>query len=256
MKVNSLSLNRFEHKKPAVNPTFKGQIDNGRFELKNNVSRNTVSFKGGLHSRAYNALTEGLAKGLGKFADTKFVKSSVDFFNGESKNKIARSIGKALNIKEKWFQHAIAAESIYLTSAYMYNTHKSKAIPDDQKRPMMVNQVLVTTLCTALGYTVDNKISKVFNKAKSIFTATNVIKIAEGMKDQVSTAVKNAKSKGAIDAAIKLPLKHANGIANGISKLKSVLVFGFIYRYFSPVFITPIANRVSEMIDKKKGASK
>ena len=135
----------------------------------------------------------------------------------------------------------------------MYNTKKSTAIPEEQKRPMMVNQALVTTLCTALGYTIDSKISKVFNKAKHIFTIANVTEIADKMKDQVAVAKAAAKTPGDISAAIKMPLKHASGIANGISKLKSVLVFGFIYRYLAPVFITPIANRVSEYLDKRSG---
>ncbi|MBQ7450089.1 hypothetical protein IJS77_01630 [bacterium] len=243
MQINKLSVNRFEYNK-TNNP-----INNARNTFMQRP-QNNVAFKG-VASRAYNGLTEVLAKGLGKLANTKFTKNTVKFFNGESEGKIARSIGKFINIKEKWFQHAIAAESVYLTSFYMYNTHKSKAIPDEQKRPMMVNQALVTTLCTALGYTIDSKITKMFNKAKHIFTIANVTNIADKMKPSVKAATDAAKNnKGAIDAAIKIPLKHSNAIANGISKLKSVLVFGFIYRYLAPVFITPIANRVSEMFDK------
>ena len=242
MQVNNINLNRFE-RNSAIKPV-SNKI--GRFER---AGAYNVSFGG--PNKLYDKAIEGLAKGLGKLADTNFTKNTVKFLSGESENRVAKSIGKFINVKDKWFQHAIALESVYLTSFYMYNTKKSKAIPEDQKRPMMINQALVTTLCTALGYTIDSKISKVFNKAKHIFTVANVPKIAENMKGAVANAKALAKTEGAIDAAIKLPLKHANGIANGISKLKSVLVFGFIYRYFSPVFITPIANRVSELFDKK-----
>ena len=178
------------------------------------------------------------------------------FLSGESNNKALRWIGQKMNFKDKWFQHLIAAESIYLTSFYMYNTKKSKAIPEDQKRTMMTNQALVTTLCTALGYTLDSKINKVFNKVKHVLTATNVIKTVEAMQDKVANAKALAKDANAMENAIKMPLKHVNGVANGISKLKSVLVFGFIYRYFSPVFITPIANRVSEWFAKDKNEVK
>lgn len=211
-----------------------------------------VSFKGGLASKAYGKATDCLATALGKYADTSFVKKTVGFINGKNYNsKVLDKIGKVLNIKQKWFQHAVALESIYLTGCYMYNTKKSKNIPEKHKRPMMVNQALVSTLCTALAYTIDSKITKVFNKAKHIFTVANVTKIAEEMKDKVALAKQSAKTAGDISNAMKLPLKTASGMSNGISKLKSVLVFGFIYRYFSPVFITPIANRISEYIDKK-----
>ncbi len=245
MQVNNISLNSFDKRTPKKNMIISNSVRNSE------IGSSAVSFKGGLPAKTYNHITDGLAKVLGKFADTKFAKGAVAFINGESKSKILNRLGKVLDIKHKWFQHAIACEAIYLTSFYMYNTKKSKNIPENQKRPMMVNQALVSTLCTTLGYVVDSKISKAFNGMKEIFLVTNAIPIADKMKGQVSKAVKAAKSKGAIEAAKKMPLKQVNGIVSGISKLKSVLVFGFIYRYFSPVFITPIANRVSEYMDKK-----
>ncbi len=249
VQPNSLSLNRFENTKTVNQPIFKGNKNIFMSVLK----QNSVSFKGNIAASAYNSLTDVLAKGLGKFADTKFSERAVRFLSGESNNKALRWIGQKMNFKNKWFQHLIAAESIYLTGFYMYNTKKSKAIPEDQKRTMMTNQALVTTLCTALGYTLDSKINKVFNKVKQVYTATNVIKTVESMKDKVLNAKALAKDANALENAIISPLKKVNGVANGISKLKSVLVFGFIYRYFSPVFITPIANRVSEwLFDKKK----
>lgn len=243
MQVNSVTTNTIG--KQALNTPFQSSAVNFA------NTANKISFKGSLPSKAYEGVTEGLAIALGKFADTKFAKNAIDFINGNSKSKILRGLGKVLNIKQKWFQHAIALEAIFLTSLYMYNTNKSKNIPENQKRPMMVNQALVATLCTSLGYIVDSKISKAFKGMQDFFLLTNVKPIAEGMKGKVAEAVKAAKTPGAIDAAYKMPGKQLNGIASGISKLKSVLVFGFIYRYFSPVFITPIANRVSEYMDKK-----
>ena len=252
MQINSLQLNRFENRQTnnkVVSTSFGRSLN--RFE--HSTSHN-VAFRG--PNKLYEKAVEGLAKGLGKLVDTKFTEKTVKFLNGESENRFARAIGKAINVKQKWFQHAIAMESIYLTSFYMYNTKKSKAIPEDQKCPMMINQALVTTLCTALGYTIDSKISKFFNKVKHVYTASNLLNTVEKMGPQVAAAKQAAKTAGAVDAAIKIPLKHVNGIGNGISKLKSVLVFGFIYRYFAPVFITPIANRVSEFFEKKDSKNK
>ena len=249
VQMNSLSMNRFENTKTVSQPTFKGNENIFKSKPLNVVS-NKVSFKGGIPTKAYGYMTEGIATVLGKIADSKFSESAVKFLSGESENKFARWVGKTMNFKEKWFQHLIAAESIYLTSFYMYNTKKSKAIPEDQKRTMMINQGLVTTLCTALGYTLDSKINKVFDKVKNIYTTTNILKTVKEMKGQVANAKALAKDAVDLENAIKLPLKKVNGVANGISKLKSVLVFGFIYRYFSPVFITPIANRVSDWFVK------
>ena len=247
MQINKLSQNRFENIQTTKPQTFHNHANNTFMRR----PQNQVAFKG-IASRAYDGLTEVLGKGLGKLANTNFTKNTVNFLSGKSEGKVAGAISRFINVKEKWFQHAIALESVYLTSFYMYNTHKSKAIPEDQKRPMIINQALVTTLCTALGYTIAGKLSKVFNKAQHIFTIANVTKIADRMKPAVKEAVAKATSKGAIDAAIKAPLKEASATSNGISKLKGVLVFGFIYRYLSPVFLTPIANRVSELFENKE----
>lgn len=47
--------------------------------------------------------------------------------------------------------------------------------------------------------------------------------------------------------------KEADKILPGINKIKTLIIFGIIYRYLGPVVVTPIANKISsKFFDKKK----
>lgn len=52
--------------------------------------------------------------------------------------------------------------------------------------------------------------------------------------------------------------KEANKIIPGINKLKTLVVFGIIYRYLGPVVVTPLANKISSKFfdNKAKKAEK
>ncbi len=89
---------------------------------------------------------------------------------------------------------------------------------------------------------------------------------------EVQTSIKNAVSNNAGDVqkaaeAVKnatddvfnslAARAEANKILPGINKLKTIVIFGIIYRYLGPVVITPIANKISaKFFDKKKEEKK
>ncbi len=59
------------------------------------------------------------------------------------------------------------------------------------------------------------------------------------------------------DAYDNLAAKNiTNDIRSGINKLKVLVVLGLIYRYLSPVVITPIANKLSSKFFDKKNENK
>ena len=50
---------------------------------------------------------------------------------------------------------------------------------------------------------------------------------------------------------------EANKTMVGINKIKTLVIFGIIYRYLSPVVMTPIANKISaKFFDKKNNTQK
>lgn len=113
----------------------------------------TPSFKGAPGAM----VTEGIAKGVGKLADTKKFKGLVEW------------LGK----KDKWFPHLIAAESLLLSGFYMQQTAASKQIEKDQKPAMIINQGITAVLCTAGAYLIDNKVNKMLDKFKGVYKRVN-----------------------------------------------------------------------------------
>ncbi len=81
-------------------------------------------------------------------------------------------------------------------------------------------------------------------------TVTTAIKSNKGNADKAKEAV-----TGVLDDIYgKLAGKaEADKILPGINKIKTVVVFGIIYRYLGPVLVTPLANKLSsKFFDKKK----
>lgn len=130
--------------------------------------------------------------------------------------------------KNQWFPHLIAAESLWLSGFYMQQTAKSKKIEKDQKLPMILNQGITAVLCTIGAYKLDGVINKKLDKYKDVY---------KRMNPQLEEKVMNRR-------------------LTGIRLLGPIVIFTTIYRFVGPVLVTPIANKISEMIEphNKKAA--
>lgn len=193
--------------------SFKGLNEKKTFNRFTNINSSAqknnknVAFKG-----AGSAVTEGIAKGIGKIADTKGFRKFIEWFKE----------------KNQWFPHLIAAESLWLSGFYMQQTAKSKKIEKDQKLPMILNQGITAVLCTIGAYKLDGVINKKLDKYKDVY---------KRMNPQLEEKVMNRR-------------------LTGIRLLGPIVIFTTIYRFVGPVLVTPIANKISEMIEphNKKAA--
>lgn len=89
-----------------------------------------------------------------------------------------------------------------------------------------------------------DKLSEVQNSIKQavVNNAGDVQKASEAVKNAASDAFNSLAARA-----------EADKIIPGINKLKTIVIFGIIYRYLGPVVITPIANKISaKFFDKKK----
>ena len=50
--------------------------------------------------------------------------------------------------------------------------------------------------------------------------------------------------------------KSLNNWKAGFSAAKTIMIFGLIYRFVTPVFVTPIANWLGNKLEEKKHAQK
>lgn len=134
---------------------------------------------------------------------------------------------KGFSHSDKSFTHIMVAESVLLSGFYMINTLRNKKIKKEQKPQMLINDTLTLGVSSAGAYLLDDKVNKVVSNISE-----NFIK--------------------------KHPDFYGNDIAkvdafkSGMGKLKTIVVFGLIYRYLGPVIITPIANKLSSKLFNKK----
>ena len=208
----------------------------------NSDKKNIPSFKGGS--------VDLMAKGIGAVAGTGVMRKLVEF------------------LAKNGFPHLIAAESLLLSGFYMNETAKSKKIEPDQKQPMIINQGIVAIACTIGAYTIDGYINKAMSKFKNnykeAFKEMKAAKHAE-LLQEMKYAFKNADKVSFAEKRKFLENFIKQGTANkvlapgqlakrldGISFLKSTVIFASIYRFIGPVVLTPVANWISNKYQQAK----
>ena len=199
---------------------------------------NNPSFKG-----IGNAVTEGIAKGLGKVADTGYAKRFINWFAE----------------KKEWFPHLVAAESLWLSGWYMQRTARSKTIEKDQKLPMILNQGITAILCTIGAYKLDHVIKNKLENYKETYKRMNpeLVRKSELYEDLLKSFANNTEMLEKITKHAKYEdLRKANKLLNnrmtGIRLLGPLVIFTTIYRFIGPVVVTPFTNWISEKIEPHK----
>ncbi len=143
--------------KGSESKSFKGFVDvkssyDKAVDKNDKAKSKDPSFKG-----AGSVVTEGIAKGVGKLADTNKFRQFIEWFAG----------------KKNWFPHLIAGESLWLSGFYMQQTAKSKKIEKDQKLPMILNQGITALACTWGAYKLDGVINKKLDAYKAVYKRMN-----------------------------------------------------------------------------------
>ena len=215
--------------------TFKNVAN---INIANTSKNNNPSFKG-----VGGMVTEGLAKGIGKVADTKGFRKFIEWFKD----------------KDKWFPHLIAAESLWLSGFYMYNTGRSKKIEKDQKLPMILNQGITALLCTWGAYKIDGVVNKKLDRFKETYKRMNPDTVRKAkIYDYLEKKLANNPAKlkelqeGIASEGIREASKRLNTRLIGIRLLGPIVIFTTIYRFVGPVIVTPFANWLSEKIQPHK----
>lgn len=193
MKV-MLNTNTYYQNKKSL--TVKNQISNP-YQANRDASR--PAFKG-----LYSGLTDKLANIFGFFAKKPKVQKFIDWI---AKKDVIPTLA--------------ATTGILISGFYIYNTSKSKKIEEEQKKPLMINMALVTTMSTIAGLFI--------NKAAD----TKIDQFTEYFKKQ---------NKG------KLDKDTFDFCKKGIRPAAALLIFTAIYRYIAPVIATPMANKISSML--------
>lgn len=172
------------------------------------------------------------------------------------------------------FKHCLTVGSVITSGLYMQRTLTNKDLDKDRKNTLAVNQGLTLIASTIGAYALDSYVSgwwedvtarfaghllnddkfyPEFLQQKSAIKAENEILKANGAELKSMPKIEKLVSKHPNykvlmpeDASVLLKK------VKGMGPLKSIIVFGFVYRYFVPVAVTKPANKLCEMYLKHK----
>ena len=200
---------------------FKGKLENVNSVVPDTKteSSNQISFKAGKLPKKPSKLTELIAKYVGKpLAESPAVKKVVDFIN---------------KIPGDSSEHYMVLGSFIQSGIYVNRTLKNKDMDEDRKKTLAINQALCFFIPTVLGYTVNS------------FLTAGVKKIGYRYSGLMKNKMAELRASGNMHKADEISDKLGKNI-KAVGTLARLLSFSLIYRYVTPVLVTPIANKIGD----------
>ena len=204
----------------------------------------------------FNKLTEGIAK---------------YYYGPLMSSKIANKLFHSNNIG-RIVDHMQAIGSYVISGMYMLQTIRNKDMDEDRRRTLAINQGLTLVASTAIAYFVSEKLVEPWNKHVSMKYAADkrgitVEQLEKELEKHRAKIKKIYTEKHPEDVELKKfkkpnlihyveeGLKNENlaGKLRGLDVLKSLIIFGSVYRFFGPVAVTPVATWIGNHLT---GASK
>lgn len=208
---------------------------------------------------AYNTMTDMIAD--------KFTSRLV---NWKPLNYLADKFKDSNNL----FKHCLTVGSVITSGLYMQRTLANKALDKDRKNTLAVNQGLTLVASTIGAYALDSYLTGWWDNVTARYAGhllgddnfySKYLQDKEALKtENIALKAKGAELKS-MPKITSLVEKHANYKVllendatllmrklKGMSPLKSILVFGFVYRYFVPVAVTKPTNKLCDMYLKHK----
>jgi len=176
----------------------------------------------------------GFVKWLGREFASRIIKSK----------KIHKYSGMLAQLQGKLTAHMSTIGSLITSSVYVQQTLSKKDLDSDRRTTLAINQILCFIVPTVLAYTADAKLDNFVKNKEYRYTGLQrqkrVLAKAEG-----KPLPDDAEQKRILSQKIK-----------GIRDLASLTIFTTVYRYVSPVLITPFANMIGDWYNDMRAAKK
>lgn len=184
------------------------------------ASQAQVAFKG----KKESALGRWISKFYGKHYGKKVM-------NSEKIQNVSEALTK---IPGEMTEHMATLGSVLTSATYMYKTLNNKELDSDKRKTLAVNQGLCCIIPAIGAYTV-SKLLKTFRKNAEFKYC--------GLKEQQIALGQISKEEAKV-------LKETFGDKlKGFNALTSLITFTLIYRYLTPVLITPVANWIGRKLN-------
>lgn len=215
---------------------------------------------------------EPFNKAYDKFTDKIAEHVTSRFVNWKPVSLLADKLKNTNNL----FQHCLTVGSVVTSGLYMQRTITNKDLDKDRRNTLAVNQGLTLGVSTVGAYALDKYIKGWWENVTAKFAGhllndddfyTKFKQEKDAVKKankQLKQSKSELKSMPKVEKLVKnhsyyksLSTKEADILmkkVKGMSPLRTMIVFGFVYRYFVPVAVTKPANKLCEMYLKNKKA--
>ena len=214
--------------------------------------------------KRYDKFTDGIANHItSRFIEWSPLQSLANKFKGS----------------ENLFQHCLTVGSVVTSGLYMQRTLTNKELDEDRRNTLAVNQGLTLAVSTAGAYILDRYIKNWWDNVTARFAGHLLHDdqfYEKYLKDKTKIIEENKKFKIAGNAEKKPLPKLIKLVENhryyknldateakklitqvkGMGPLRSMIVFGFVYRFFVPVAVTKPANKLCEKYLENKAKNK
>lgn len=218
------------------------------------TSQNNKFKKVAGHQQSFTGVSQAYDKFCNKFGEN----ICRPVFN----NRVINKIGYWMRNSENAVKHFLAVGSIITSGMYMHQTYTNKKMDKDRRETLVVNQFLTLCLSTLGAYTMDDKIKARWKALHEKFLRLTpegnavydgMIAKNKEIENTNRTLSDNFKiPKYNIDKYIsdygkrhvmdESTLRNLAISSKGFNALRSILVFGFVYRFFVPLVVVKPTN--------------
>ena len=156
-------------------------------------------------------------------------------YNSTALQNLSEKLAK-MNLGDMTTHMAVLGSTI-TSGVYVSKTLKSDKIEDENKPALAANQAACWAIPTVGAYWADKKLKGLFKKWEYKYA---------GFNDQ-RNALSNMTPKELKEAEKQLALRK--GL---FRSLASITVFTLIYRFITPVLVTPFTNNIGNYLNKRK----
>ena len=206
----------------TINPTLEKNKETSKDEK--------LSFKG------KNSLTSKFSDWLGKSIGEIYGKPLIE---NEFFYKLSSTFA---DLPGNVTQHMSTLGSLITSGTYVNRTLQKKDIEPDRRRTLAVNQALCFLIPTIAAYTV--------NIALNNWIKNNEYRYV-GLKERKIDIAKLEKQDA---KKIAKEIETLSKKTKGIRTLASIAIFTMIYRFATPILMTPIANKIGDKWNEKRRA--
>lgn len=216
-------------------PAFKG----ARNIPQDVDGNNAPAFKGGPSKnpswikKQFQKLTNIIAKFMGELYGKRLIEN----------DGMAKASAKLSDVPGGLTQAMSTFGSLITSGVYVQRTLSNKDLDPEKRNTLAINQTLCFVVPTIAAYIVDKLINEKVKKFEYRLSG-------QKQQEAAKALLNNNKEK-----ADKI-LSGLNKNIKGVRILASLSVFTLIYRYATPVLITPFANKIGNWLNAKNNSKK